>query len=452
MIEMRFIANIEVRDNTRNAKKLPLEARIFHDPADRRLAMRISFKNVPDPFINLLIREIDSTEDVKSLVHEKVEYYAEFLSDKTYGHDIGIERRFLFLPISQKLEIGTLFTLTAENPSAASPLEHGIYCVTVLSDKIKPVKTIHKDIVPFNRRVFLATLLPNEKIQATLIVKKAPENASIRRRTWWARPYPSILEFETQLDDRPDQLLYDIASRVLSRFDEEPYFEQIQLEEADRKIFKAALEELKKEMAKMLSKPYIAKQKGGAIDDEDFIDRLRDRMSQPLVESILSYFTELFSDKTLVNSLTKTVFEMEESFKQILCKLVELARNSSINTFDIKRFDKFKNVSYGSLHDAEDSAELLVLDDCILNETTLPMLIKVLRNNGHLIIRKSNDILYELRHFIGSVIVHKLMTVDEYIHSPMHKSENIGHLLGSVGFKQLNEDDDYILFKLELSS
>jgi len=243
---MKFIASVSEKDNTCDPRKLTPMARRFHDPADMRIALKVVFKGVPLEFVNLLIRKIDSGKGLKALIPEQVSYIATFKGEEHYGHDLDLEYRFTQLPISQRLEVGTVFKLSMENTSTIEPVASAsMYAMTILSEHIKSVKPLPKKLIPFNRRVLIGTLMPTERIHATLVVREAAERYSVRRRTWWSRPTPLTLVVETQLDDHPANLLMDIAEDLLATFDQEPYLEKILADDDMKKEYKKYSEKVK---------------------------------------------------------------------------------------------------------------------------------------------------------------------------------------------------------------
>lgn len=214
----RFIESMHIADISFDPKKLSKKTLPFLDPADKRLQLEIRFKDSPYRFfwVNWLIMGIDDQYDVKCLIpiEETIRYTAGTHggSSTVHGSCLAIYDAIQLLPVDQRLDVDTEFSLTV-------PLVEAPYAKAIFSESITPITKIPSKLIPFNRRNLLLFAEPGESLSMHLRVGYTP-NFSIRERTHWWPLEGEGLAVGTQLGRDPIAYLQTIVKQLMKRIGE----------------------------------------------------------------------------------------------------------------------------------------------------------------------------------------------------------------------------------------
>jgi hypothetical protein len=216
--KQEFVSSAVVKDISFNPKDLAEETRHFLDPADKRLELTIIFNS--HQFLsflrNWIIIGIDDQTEVRCLIpiEETIRYSARTHggASTVHGSNLSIYDAFQHLPIDQRLELDTRFSISV-------PIVEPPYAKAIFSDKIIPVDKIPGKILPFNRRNYLLCIEPGESLSMQLRVGYAP-NFSTRERTHWWPIGENGLGIGTQLGRDPIAYLQLIVQQLIRRIDQ----------------------------------------------------------------------------------------------------------------------------------------------------------------------------------------------------------------------------------------
>lgn len=211
---MSLVASTSVKNITRDPSRLSESAKRFHDPGDIRQEGTVTFKagEFTNFIIGRIIAGLTSQPGVKHLmpIEEGFKYLATVGDPRAEvrGHCQSIDDGIIHLPINQSLEIGTIFSLSVSNLN-------GTKAITVLSDKLTPITGIPPNLLPFNRRIYLLHVLPNEILDAKFHVTTT-SNFSVMEMTHFSRPEDNVLIFGTQLNTHPNDIMKRVAVGIRS--------------------------------------------------------------------------------------------------------------------------------------------------------------------------------------------------------------------------------------------
>jgi hypothetical protein len=199
-------------------KKISSETRRYIDPADKRLLMKMQFKESPYAhfFRAWLIMGIDDQKNVKCLVpiEETIRYSAQTHGGTSlvHGSNFSIYDSLQLLPIDQRIEMETKFSISI--PLVTTP-----YARVVFSEDIKPLDKWRYKFIPFNRRNYLLCIEPGESLSMQLQIGTV-SNFSLRERTYWYLMGENGLAVETQLHRNPIDYLKVIMTQLDARLEE----------------------------------------------------------------------------------------------------------------------------------------------------------------------------------------------------------------------------------------
>jgi len=166
------------RDISPDPSKHPKEALPFLDPADRRLKGQLTIvkSTYSDLLLGQIIRVMRSQKNVKCLVPitDSIKHTSPSIGEDppVHGSILSIYDFCYQIPINQHLPIGTQFKLSASNVATKTSKTDPYYSITILTDQLTPIGDIKlpKGEIPFNRRLYLFPLLPNEQLEGTFRV------------------------------------------------------------------------------------------------------------------------------------------------------------------------------------------------------------------------------------------------------------------------------------------